>query len=416
VPNASATVFGVMKTSTGLTATAGVVTVNTSQNIATLSNLTTNGSVQTSGGVGTLSVIANTGSGSNVLGTAPTIAGGSITALTAFGIRSTGAAFDLTIASAEVFTAGRTLSITMGDAARTLTLSGNPTLADWFDQSVKTTATPAFATTQIGSSSKQIYMRTLTGVNRIDSYDNPITVTVPLNVNASLLTFQIADTTKMTLDASGNLGIGVSPGAKLHVNGAIWGGADGVTAGFIKLWGASATNDGNVYNDATYGVRLDTNSNARPIRIDGSYLYVSGNVGIGTSTLFAKLTAFGVLRAATADGTGVVSVGDLTGTSVFCGMWRGDVNVLTTGNYLNLGGYAGIMFSTGAAVIGSQTERMRIDTSGNVGIGTAPSAKLHIATTVEALRVSGDNAYLALYNTALVVDYTLPPKVRAPSS
>lgn len=42
--------------STGLTYSAGAVTVNTSQNIATLSNLTTNGVVYTSGGTGALNV------------------------------------------------------------------------------------------------------------------------------------------------------------------------------------------------------------------------------------------------------------------------------------------------------------------------------------------------------------------------
>jgi hypothetical protein len=42
--------------STGLTRSTNTVTVNTSQNIATLSNLTTNGFVKTSGSVGTLSV------------------------------------------------------------------------------------------------------------------------------------------------------------------------------------------------------------------------------------------------------------------------------------------------------------------------------------------------------------------------
>lgn len=40
--------------STGLTNTSSVITVNTSQNIATLSNLTSNGVVHTSGGIGTL--------------------------------------------------------------------------------------------------------------------------------------------------------------------------------------------------------------------------------------------------------------------------------------------------------------------------------------------------------------------------
>lgn len=41
-------------------------------------------------------------------------------------------------------TADRTLTFVPGDADRTITLSGNPTLADWFDQSVKVAANPAF--------------------------------------------------------------------------------------------------------------------------------------------------------------------------------------------------------------------------------------------------------------------------------
>jgi len=75
-------------------------------------------------------VSAKTGTGSTVvMNAAPTVAGGSFTALTALGIRSTGTgAFDLTIANSENLTAGRTLTITMGDAARTLTLGGNATL------------------------------------------------------------------------------------------------------------------------------------------------------------------------------------------------------------------------------------------------------------------------------------------------
>ena len=69
-----------------------------------------------------------TGTGAAVFGTAPTIAGGLITGLTSFGLRSTGAAFDLKLASSEALTADRTLSVVMGDAPRTLTLGGNPTL------------------------------------------------------------------------------------------------------------------------------------------------------------------------------------------------------------------------------------------------------------------------------------------------
>lgn len=46
--------------STGLTRSTNTVTVNTSQNIATLSNLTSNGFVKTSGGTGALSIDGNT--------------------------------------------------------------------------------------------------------------------------------------------------------------------------------------------------------------------------------------------------------------------------------------------------------------------------------------------------------------------
>jgi hypothetical protein len=59
--------------STGLTRTTNTITVNTSQNIATLSNLNTNGFVKTSGGTGALSVdtstyLTTTGNGSSLTG------------------------------------------------------------------------------------------------------------------------------------------------------------------------------------------------------------------------------------------------------------------------------------------------------------------------------------------------------------
>ena len=57
--------------------------------------------------------------------TAPDINGGTADALTSLGIRSTGAAFDLKLATAVVFAATRTLTITIPDAATALTLTGD---------------------------------------------------------------------------------------------------------------------------------------------------------------------------------------------------------------------------------------------------------------------------------------------------
>jgi hypothetical protein len=64
-------------------------------------------------------------------------------------ILDTNASHDLIIAAGSNLTADHTLTLTTGDADRTITLSGNPTLGDWFDQSVKVAASPTFAAVTI---------------------------------------------------------------------------------------------------------------------------------------------------------------------------------------------------------------------------------------------------------------------------
>ena len=66
-------------------------------------------------------------------------------------ILDTGSDHALTIAPGTNLTIARTLTLTTGDADRTVTLSGNPTLADWFDQSVKSGNSPTFAGTNFTS-------------------------------------------------------------------------------------------------------------------------------------------------------------------------------------------------------------------------------------------------------------------------
>lgn len=65
--------------------------------------------------------------------TAPTINGGTHTAITSLGIRSTGTgAFDLQIANGENLTGARTLTLTVGNANRALTLQGDVTFGGVF--------------------------------------------------------------------------------------------------------------------------------------------------------------------------------------------------------------------------------------------------------------------------------------------
>jgi hypothetical protein len=71
---------------TGLTLASGAFSVNPSQNITKLSNLTANGIVATSGSNGTLGIVAVTGSGNIVEATSPVISGGTLTTSTVNGV------------------------------------------------------------------------------------------------------------------------------------------------------------------------------------------------------------------------------------------------------------------------------------------------------------------------------------------
>ena len=158
--------------STGLTRSVNTITVNNSQNIATLSNLTTNGFIKTSGGTGALSVDTNTyltanqsitlsgdlsGSGSTAI--AATIASNAVTtakinanavtnakmatstANTLAGYDNTGAHNTVTVGSGLSLSAG-TLTAT-GAGSGTVT-SVSVTSANGFAGSVATaTSTPA---------------------------------------------------------------------------------------------------------------------------------------------------------------------------------------------------------------------------------------------------------------------------------
>ena len=60
-------------------------------------------------------------------------------------ILDTDASHDLIVKAGSDLSADRILSLITGDSARTITLSGNPTLSDWFDQAIKQASSPTFA-------------------------------------------------------------------------------------------------------------------------------------------------------------------------------------------------------------------------------------------------------------------------------
>ena len=181
----------------------------------------------------------------------------------------------------------------------------------------------------------------------------------------------------------GNVGIGTtSPSRTFQVNGYI-SAFDGTTnteiisSGGVGYFGTSTN----------HPLALQTN-NAERIRITSG-----GNVGIGTTAPQSNLQVLGTIKVATGNAQGILGLGEANGTTVNVGLWRGAANAPTTdGNFLNLGGYEGIVFAVGAAAIGSQTERMRITSGGNVGIGTtSPDRKLGILVSPSSTGDDGIN-------------------------
>lgn len=125
--------------STGLTRTTNTITVNTSQNIATLSNLTGNGFVKTSGGTGALSIDSNTylttasaASTYQPLDTALTALAGGSDFVVFSGPTTSNKTFTLPNASTTILTTNAAVTVSQGGTGQvsmTGLLQGNGTSA-----------------------------------------------------------------------------------------------------------------------------------------------------------------------------------------------------------------------------------------------------------------------------------------------
>jgi hypothetical protein len=253
----------------------------------------------------------------------------------------------------------------------------------------------------IGSGNKWLFLRNLAGVNRIDSYDNPITQTVPLAINAASISFSIADQLKLMIDSAGKVGIGTAtPADNVEING-------GASAAVLRLSNSSTSNDfvraassGNLELGTFYGhaVGLFT-SNTERLRIDGT-----GNVGI----LSGLLTAAG--DALIGSGDKRLYLRNLSGTN------RIDSydNPITQTVPLMINA-ASIAFNI------ADQPKVTLDSAGNLGIGTAPDAKLHVVgdthleggQRVKVLVVTASltldaTHYAVVANSASALTVTLP--------
>ena len=182
--------------------------------------------------------------------------------------------------------------------------------------------------------------------------------------------------TKVTLDSSGNVGIGTSsPSYQLDVQGA---GNSRIRVKNTSVTGeAQFHHDGNgdlyIKNSVSGRNQIFFNDGAERMRITSS-----GSVGIGTSSPLYQLDV--------GSGSGSNSINIYSGSTDTSALYFTD-STSGTGSYVGRIGYAhsidSMLFSTNA------TERMRLDASGNLLVGTT-TVTLSDATSGSGIALQAD--------------------------
>jgi len=223
------------------------------------------------------------------------------------------------------------------------------------------------------------------------------------------LHFATGNTVRATIDASGNVGIGVTgPQEKLHIDGN------------IRLpWNLSSISG---YNSADYNQTINFRGDDRELRISSigannnpsisfytgsnpgferARIDSSGRLLVGTSSASVSATQILQGNSANSAGNGTLILARGT-TSPASGNGLGVIGFTDSSHAISASIYAArdggtwvsgssqpslLVFSTTADGSASPTERMRIDSSGRVGIGTtSPNAILHLQSANESTR------------------------------
>ena len=196
---------------------------------------------------------------------------------------------------------------------------------------------------------------------------------------------------KMRINANGNVGIGTTaPQFKLGLSDAaaltavyqhFTNGTTGVASGDGTVMGIDADGDFLINNQESKEIKLYTSDSQRVT------IQAGGNVGIGTTSPADKLVVNGNLS--------------IFGNKIYNGSASNSAGISFPGSTTRIDGFNGITFHSSATTVGSQIERMRITSAGNVGIGTtSPDNILHVR--------NGDTGYASQVgaDTMLILETT----------
>jgi hypothetical protein len=191
----------------------------------------------------------------------------------------------------------------------------------------------------------------------------------------SSFVFAPSNSERMRIDSTGNVGIGTTaPSDKLDV------------VGNINVVGSSARigfNAGNmaVKDEGGYKLGFQTYNSTSGTITTKMVLDTNGNVGIGTNNPAAKIevvgsgTAMRVSNSSTGSGSTAIQLGAYTANAT--GVYGAHIR---TYHNFGGGGASSLAFETNGT-----TERMRITSAGNVGIGTTtPAEKLDVVGNIKA--------------------------------
>jgi hypothetical protein len=231
-----------------------------------------------------------------------------------------------------------------------------------------------------------------------------ITANAVTSPSATNLILQSAGTTAVTIDTSQNVGIGVTPVSILHVKSAspiyTQETTGNVTSGGVAyqqfkdstgiafIQGFAGLNSCYQFgtNIATGFMRFLTGAGGEAMRIDSS-----GNVGIGTSSP----STYGKFAVVGADGYISASVGSTTALTQYI---SGDLAYICSAPSSGSNGKS-MVFQTGTSGLG--TERMRINTSGDIILGGST-----VTTNPIGARVNGTALSLPTTNVNMIARST----------